>query len=102
MIIDQSVSLTFQKSTEERFDAYYGCASNLVSASIWNASFRPMFGLGVGLLILICDMGELTLTRSLCRKLRIRFFLNRTSLSADPKFSAQRGCEGVNRSACEG
>ena len=42
---------------ELKWNAMSGCASTNLSSSIWNASFRIIWGIGVGLLIVLCDLG---------------------------------------------
>ena len=42
---------------EMKWEAVTGCAASNVSSSIWNASHRIMWGIGVGVLIILCDVG---------------------------------------------
>ena len=42
---------------ELKWNAMSGCASTNITASMWNASFRIIWGVGVGLLIVLCDLG---------------------------------------------
>lgn len=39
----------------EKFEAYEGCGSTPLSAAVWNSVYRPIWGLGLGTLIVLCD-----------------------------------------------
>ena len=49
--------LTNGTHPEVKWNAMSGCASTNLTSSFWNASFRIVWGVGVGLLIVLCDMG---------------------------------------------
>ena len=34
-----------------------GCATTKLGAAFWNALYRPMWAIGVGMMIYLCDMG---------------------------------------------
>merc|ERR1711990_1248315 len=34
-----------------------GCGTSTLSAAFWNALFRPMWGIGIGFLVYLCDLG---------------------------------------------